>query len=409
MGQSTETGRAQSPGLKWRSRANGGDVPYWFASPQAIAAGYPVKSANLSQCAETPALLLARAERLQAEMLRWLNGQTTRKIVQNGTFLPLFELYECEKESSYRDLKPGPQKAYDVYLRRLKSHIGAKRIDLADGRDVKRWFAEWRAGENGADHLPRARMALAVLKAAVKFGVICRVLGAASFQSILRELEFEAPASRKFAPTSEQVIAARLAAHAHGAPERALVYSLQHETQTRQWDLIGQWFELNDPRASAVLGYGMKWIGLEWKAIDENLILRLQPTKTEDTSEVSMTFDLTVCPMVMEDLAHFTDARRKGGPIVVNPKTGLPYPSHGFKRGWKKDFAAAGLPAGMWNRDLRAGGVTENRRAGARKDDVQKIAGHTQPKTTEIYDRETVEAHRRTMAARKAFNAKNAS
>jgi len=59
----------------------------------------------------------------------------------------------------------------------------------------------------------------------------------------------------------------------------------------------------------------------------------------------------------------------------------------------------------MWNRDLRAGGITG--KAGASKDDRRKLAGHAKEATTEIYDRDQVEAHRRVMQARKQFRDKN--
>ena len=61
----------------------------------------------------------------------------------------------------------------------------------------------------------------------------------------------------------------------------------------------------------------------------------------------------------------------------------------------------------MWNRDLRAGGITEGGKAGASKDDRRKLAGHAKEQTTEIYDRESVEAHRRVMKVRKQFREKN--
>src|SRR6476660_4077738 len=73
----------------------------------------------------------------------------------------------------------------------------------------------------------------------------------------------------------------------------------------------------------------------------------------------------------------------------------------------KYDFKAAGLPEGMWNRDFRAGGITEGGKAGASKDDRRKLAGHAKEETTEIYDRDQVEAHRRVMQARKQFREQN--
>jgi hypothetical protein len=105
-------------------------------------------------------------------------------------------------------------------------------------------------------------------------------------------------------------------------------------------------------------------------------------------------------PLTLADLLRV-------GPLVVNPATGLPYIRQSWRNAWAADFKAAGLPEGMWNRDLRAGGITEGGRAGASKDDRRKLAGHAKEETTEIYDRDQVEAHRRVMQARKAFREKN--
>lgn len=399
----TKRQRAQAAGLKWRSRANKPDVPYWYAASAAIKLGYPMKSANLSMFADEPQALVERAQILQAEMLLWMSGHEKREITFDGTFAPLFELYETDPESTYNaNLKPNVRRVYGIYLAKLKAHIGARRIDLCDGRDVRRWFADWRADEDGTDHLPRARMVLCVLKAALSFGVVCRKPGCVEFQTVLRELEFEAPESRTFAPTAEQVIAMRAAAHANGAPERALAYSLQYEADLRQWDIIGQWYAIDHPRLSAVQDGRRKWFGLEWRHLGPNLILKVIPTKTEDTTGVAVTLDLAACPMVMEELAHWPEAKRTG-PMIVNPATRLPYTDQTFRdRGWRKDFADAGMPVEMWNRDLRAGGATEARKGAAHKDDIRKVFGHAEEKTTDIYDRDVMGAHRRLMKARVA-------
>jgi hypothetical protein len=155
-----------------------------------------------------------------------------------------------------------------------------------------------------------------------------------------------------------------------------------------------------------VLAYGKKWIGPSWAAIDENLMLHIKPTKTEDTTAVELTFDLSVCPMVMEELELIPTAARKG-PMIIHENTRLPYIYQTFRLGWNADFKAAGMPKGMWCRDLRAGGVTEGGKAGASKDDRRKVAGHAKEKQTEKYDRDQVEAFRRTMQSRAAYRAKN--
>src|SRR5271156_2895592 len=174
--------RPVSPGLKWRNRRTGPPVPYWFAETKAVKAGYPVKSANLSTFADRPAVLVERAQRLQAEMLQWMAGKRDSKPHADGTFRSLIRLYETDRESPYNtDLKPGVRETYGVYIRRLLDHIGDLRIDLHDGRDVKRWFHEWRFDPDGRDRLPRARMVLAVLKAANTFGVGCRLPSCKAF------------------------------------------------------------------------------------------------------------------------------------------------------------------------------------------------------------------------------------
>ena len=82
-----EQTRPQSTGLKWRKRANGPDVPYWFADPKAIAVGYPVRSANLALYSGNPTLLKERAERLQSEMLLWMSGYKKSDKEFDGTEL----------------------------------------------------------------------------------------------------------------------------------------------------------------------------------------------------------------------------------------------------------------------------------------------------------------------------------
>jgi hypothetical protein len=44
--------------------------------------------------------------------------------------------------------------------------------------------------------------------------------------------------------------------------------------------------------------------------------------------------------------------------------------------GWRRDRKAADISPQVWNRDLRAGGLTEGDLAGASLDDRSKIAGH---------------------------------
>lgn len=406
--------RPKGPGLKWRPRNSLPDVPIWYADEGAILAGYRPKSVRLEELIDNPVSLVARCQQLQDEMKLWLRERKFPVRRFDGSFKMVLDVYQTDAQSPYRTLKPKVAKTYTVYLRKLIGHIGGLYVNEEDGGSVKEWFAEWRVGRatkrhpNGKDQLPAATTTLAVLKAAVSWGVAKRMEGLLEFQAVLEQLEFPKPERRKYAPTAEQIIAARLAAHKNGAPRRALLYALQFETTGRQWDFKGAWWPTSDPRISAVVGYGEKWFGPVWSDIDENLTLTIRPTKTEDTTEVEITYDLSACPMVMEELAHFPTGDRHG-PIIFNEKTGLPYRDQAMIDGWRRDYKLAGIPDEVWNRDNRAGGVTEGRLAGASKDDRRRLAGHADEATTDIYERGAVDlaAHRNVMEARKRFRQKN--
>jgi hypothetical protein len=409
--------RPQSPGLKWRRRATGPDVPGWYASEAAIKAGYPVKYADLKRHIDHPVLLIERARRLQAEMLLWMSGQHQSTAEFDGTFKWLLENYQKDPESPFNTtLGESGVSLYTTYLKKLIPHIGPRRIDQCDGRDVMRWFAQWRIASDGSarDQLSVARVCLAIIKAAVSFGVVCRAKGCAEFQIIMKQLEFETTKGRTQAPTADQVVAARAAAHAAGAPLRALAYAIQFETTLRAWDVIGKWIRMSDPKPSAVLHNGKKWVGLTWTSIDNNLILaKVKPTKTEETTEVEVSFDLAACPMVVAELALIPQDSRTG-PLIVNPRTGLPYMREAWRQGWRADYKAAGIPVDIWNRDMRAGGITEGQRAKVPRPDRTLLAGHASEATTKGYERDRdskvedmLEAHRRVMGPRVASRKKD--
>jgi hypothetical protein len=76
--------------------------------------------------------------------------------------------------------------------------------------------------------------------------------------------------------------------------------------------VIGEWIPLDDKRASAVLDGKQKWIGRSWSMIDTALVLRVTPTKTEQTSAASIEVDLSEYPMVVEELSKIPVGSRLG-------------------------------------------------------------------------------------------------
>ncbi len=65
----------------------------------------------------------------------------------------------------------------------------------------------------------------------------------------------------------------------------------------------------------------------------------------------------------------------------------MPYLPLVFSRNWRKIADAAGIPAEIWNRDSRAGSITEGDEAGATLNQLQRVAGHSNAKMTGRYVR----------------------
>jgi integrase len=117
--------------------------------------------------------------------------------------------------------------------------------------------------------------------------------------------------------------------------------------------------------------------------------------------------DLKELPMVIEELAK-VPAEERHGPLIVNPRTGLPYRNWYYGQVWRNVRKIAGIKPEVWNRDMRAAAITEGRQAAAATDDLAKQAGHANKRTTaKVYDRDLLEAARRVAHARVTYRGKN--
>ena len=259
--------------------------------------------------------------------------------------------------------------------------------------------------------IAKARFCIAILKAALTYGILCKFKACAAFKETLSVCDFPTLRGRKHAPTADQIIAARKAAHAKGHAPLALAYAIQFEGTNRQTDVMGQWVPVSDRAVSAVIDGNKKWIGPSWTNVDRHLVLRFMPSKTDRTTQKEVVIDFKACPMVMDELQHFPPEARQG-PLIVNPETGLPYLYRRHKNLWRRTdtrkagrilsgiAVEAGIPPEIWNRDLRAGGISEARRAAVPLADVAKVAGHAHERTTDGYDRTALETQQRLMKAR---------
>jgi integrase len=384
-------------------------VPIWRATRAAIKAGFPTKRVNLSAFKDDAAALDARCHRLTAEQNDWLSGRRSRDITFDGTIRSAIIFWQTELTSPYHRLEAASRHPYDVYARMIVETVGARRVDALDGRDLRRWHDEWSAplAQGGKPRIAAARMAVIVLKTALSFAATCRKPGCAELRDILSKMRFEGPRSRTEAPTAAEIVAARKAAHELGHAPAALAYALQFEGSIRQWDVVGKWVPLSDKKASSIIDGTSKWVGPMWSQIDADMILRYTPAKTQFTSGARVVLDLKVYPMVIEELTNVpVEARR--GPLIVNPRTGLPYRNWYYGEVWRRVRNIAGIDRNVWNRDMRAAAVTEGRQAGSQTDDLAKTGGHADKRTTaRVYDRDRLEAARRVAQARVTYRGKN--
>ncbi|ESZ37371.1 integrase [Mesorhizobium sp. L2C067A000] len=391
--------QTKAPGLKWIKRATG-RVPHWVADENDVKNGYIPKTVNLYYLADQPEMLKAKCDALQAEMLLWRTGYRADPLKFDGAIKSLLTIYETHKRSPYRKLKPGSLRPYNHYLKNLKAHIGSVRLDETTGVDLIDWHDVW--SENGR-YLAAASTARAVLFAAVSFGIMMRLPGCSELAVVMRETakRLPHPKPRKQSATAEQIIAARAAAHQAGRLSSALAYALCFETVLRLWDVIGQWWPMDMGGISEVLDADrdLKWFGLRWEDIDADMVLRYTPSKTADSTGISISYSLKKAPMVMEELQHWPIEKRKG-PVIVAEENGLPWRAKIFAQRWSVDRKVAGLPVALWARDLRASGITEGRASDASLDDASKVAGHSATTTTKQYDRAVLEAADRFADAR---------
>ena len=391
--------KVKAPGLKWRKLA-GGLCPVWIADEADVKRGYSPKTVNLKHIADQPEILKAKCAALQADMLLWRSGYRHDPLAFDGTVKSLLSIYQRHPESPFHRLKPGTLHPYKFYLGKLEGHIGERRIEAVNGIDVVRWHGVWsQAGE----HLAAAAMARAVLGAALAFGTMLRLAGCPELSEILKvsQRKLAGPQGRKAKMTAGQVVAARAAAHAAGRKSSALAYAVAFETTLRIWDVIGQWWPIDREGISDVVNSDRKekWFGLRWENIDEQMVLTFTPSKTDGTSGRTVSYSLDKAPMVMEELAHWPSALRRG-PMIVAEGTGLPWREARFADGWRRDRKAAGIDASVWARDLRASGISEGRAAAASTDDARQVAGHTTTRSTDRYDRAVLEAADRFADAR---------
>jgi hypothetical protein len=76
---------------------------------------------------------------------------------------------------------------------------------------------------------------------------------------------------------------------------------------------------------------------------------------------------------LLRSIMNRIPAEKRVGPMIKSEVTGLPYRRRYFIEVWRQLATKAGVPKEVWNRDSRAGGITEGGDAGA---DIEALRHH---------------------------------
>lgn len=396
-----------APGLKKRRRDNGQTAYYWVASAVAKdTAEYPLKTVRVHGTADE---VMTRCRVLTAELKEWLSGRGLGDTPEyDGTLKSVIVLYQRTAESPYFEIKSNTRTMYDESLKLLETSVGARQLDKVTGLDIRRWYSNFKKPiEDGKpERLRRAYKAMQLLRIVVGFGVVLNIKECFRLKTVLEEMRFSMPGARKEAITFEQAQAICEKAIEMEMPSIALAQAFQFELTLRQIDVVGRWEKIDNPRAGGIVDRGQRWRdGLLWSDIDERGILLKDTSKTGQQASHD-----TIAYPFLRSMIDRVAPEKRFGPIIICETTGLPYRYRHFAKMWRQVAKKAGVPDDVWNRDSRAGGITEGSDSGADIEHLRHHANHSSIQMTQRYNRKTIEKTRGVAELRVAARSlKNAS
>lgn len=404
----------EAPGLKKRNRKDGSTAYYWVASAvSAEAQDYPLKTVRLHGDQITMAQLCRTHT---SELREWLAERGLgEKPLYDGTVRSLIAVYRRTKESPYHAIKHNTRVMYDESLDLLEATVGDRQLSRLTGLDFRRWHDNLKAPaphtekqiaeaaaanvrlELNPTRLRRAYKAMQLLRIVMKFGIVADIKECARLAQVLENMRFQAPGARTERITFAQVQAFNDKAIEMGRLSMAIAQTLEFELTLRQVDVIGQWEPATTDQAG-IVDRGRIWSGgCAWNHIDATGLFSKKTTKRGQVAE----HDTTAYPYLVAMLDRVPVSKRIG-PMVIDEGSGLPYRYRHYARVWRKIATAAGIPLSVWNRDSRAGGVTEGSDAGADIEHLRHHATHANIQTTGRYNRSTVEKTRKVAELRVA-------
>lgn len=384
-------------GLKTRVNKGDGKVRlYWTCSKRAEALGFVPKMVPIHEIEGDD--IAKFCAHLDTQMEAWVAIQEGADKVHQlrNDFKHLFRQYRERESSPFQRIKWNTRKTYSQIIDQMEAVIGDEPLSGVN-IDWVWWLynkARWPKGKRGPDHIRKAHGFVSILRRIISFGVRAEIPDCARIHTILETERFPAPKPRKKSLGRNYVEALIEAALKAGRMSLALGTAIQFECGFRQRDVVGEWDE--DGRSPYLLR-GRYWVnGIQWGDIRDGVL-----TKVTTKTGAVVTHDLSLLPLTSALIASIPAEKRVFGPVILDELNQRPYAEHAYAREWRKIARAAGIPDDVWNMDARSGAATEADEAGASPEDIQRVLGHSDVKTTMRYIRgEGLERTQRVAKAR---------
>lgn len=386
-----------APGLQSRRNADDSLRYYWRASrsgykPAVVRLHAPDGDLDLTNPVHRD-FVETRCQELQAQMIEAISGLSAGPVF-DGTLASLIEMYEGHEDSPLHDKSAGTRRVYLSDLRKLKAAAGAAPLSRIAAKDIKRWYKA-ALGPDDAQQVRSAHGLMVMLRILMGYAIIEGIPDGARLRAILSEMRFATPGSRQVRPTYDQARFVFDKAVELGALSIAFGTALQFEGMMRQYDVTGVWEKVKPGEKAAIEVNGKRWHGPTWGDITDGVLVWITGKKKR-----RIEIDLAEYPMLVEAMARAAQGT-PAAPLILDERTGLPYAEGSYGKRWREIADAAGLPRNIWNRDFRAGGVSEGEDSGAAMTDLAKHAAHADPNfTAKLYGRGYLEAARRVAKSR---------
>ncbi len=268
------------------------------------------------------------------------------------TFGALIERYQTDERSSYRNVRHNTRESYNRKLKRLMDDCSTYTPSDLNRSNIAGLYVKW---TNDGKTPGMGHALVTAMRVVVNYGAtVLEDEDWARVSVVLRHMRFKMKdRSTVERLTREQAIAIIKKAHEMGFPALALAQAFQTDCGLRQTDVIGEWVPQSEPGVSVtdVTDGSKKWIrGIRWNQINSDDILE----HTTSWSNRHRVIDLNDALLVKAELKKLGE-RPKSGPVIVNPRTRLPYVAATFRLVWRQVADAAGVPRNVKNTTSGAG------------------------------------------------------